>query len=72
MVEFGKRLKDLRKSKRLKQSEMADFLEITSRHYQSMEYGKINIPALSLIKLCKYFQVSADYLLGLSDISESR
>jgi transcriptional regulator with XRE-family HTH domain len=64
MIEFGKRLKELRESNKLKQSDMANFLEITSRHYQDMEYGKINVPALTLIALADYFDVSLDYLVG--------
>jgi len=67
MLEFGKRLKELRLGEKLKQSDMAAFLEITSRHYQEMEYGKVNIPATTLISLAKYFNVSTDYLLGLSE-----
>jgi transcriptional regulator with XRE-family HTH domain len=64
---FGNRLKELRKNQKLKQTDMATFLEITTRHYQDLEYGKINVPASTIIKLCNYFNVSADYLLGLSD-----
>lgn len=69
---FGKRLKDLRNSKKLKQTDMAAFLNITSRHYQDMEYGKINVPALTLIALADYFDVSLDYLVGRSDCPERR
>lgn len=64
MLDFATRLKQLRKSKNLKQTDMANLLEITVRHYQDMEYGKINVPALTLIKLANYFDVSLDYLTG--------
>jgi len=67
MLEFGRRLKELRLSEKLKQSDVADFLGITPRHYQEMEYGKVNVPAMTLISLARYFNVSSDYLLGLSD-----
>ena len=69
---FALRLKELRKSKNVKQTEMADLLGITSRHYQDIEYGKINIPTLTLIALADYFNVSLDYLVGRSDIPERR
>ena len=72
MLEFGRRLKELRLSKKLKQADMADVLGITSRHYQEMEYGKVNVPATTLISLAQYFNVSSDYLLGLSDKLEPR
>ena len=67
---FALRLKELRKSKNVKQKEMADLLGITSRHYQDIEYGKINIPTLTLIALANYFDVSIDYLVGRTDNPE--
>lgn len=67
---FALRLKELRKSKKVKQTEMADLLGITSRHYQDIEYGKINIPTLTLIALADYFDVSIDYLVGRTDNPE--
>ena len=43
---------------------MAELLGCTDRHYQRMEYGKVNISILTLIHLADYFGVSTDYLLG--------
>lgn len=67
MPVFGQRLKELRQEKRLKQKEMADFLGCTDRNYQKMEYGDINVPALTLMKLADFFDVSLDYLVGRTD-----
>ena len=64
LVEFGKRLKALRKEKGLKQKDMADMLGMTDRQYQSYEYGKVNVPATVLNFFADYFGVTADYLLG--------
>ncbi len=64
MLKFSNRLKQLRKEKNLKQSDMAELLELTTRHYQQIEYGKVNIPTLTLIFLADYFDVSLDYLVG--------
>ncbi len=61
------RLKPLRKQKNLTQKQMAELLGVTERHYQDIEYGKINLPATTLIALSRFFEVTADYLLGLSD-----
>ena len=61
---FGMRLKELRKQKKVTQLEMAELLGCTDRHYQRMEYGKVNISILTLIHLADYFGVSTDYLLG--------
>lgn len=64
MEPFGTRLKELRKEKHKTQVEMAKLLECTDRHYQRMEYGYINVPSLTLIRLADYFSVTTDYLLG--------
>ena len=69
---FGERLKQLRIAKGIKQIDMAKLLDVTDRHYQQMEYGKVNVPALTLIALAEYFNVSLDYLVGLSDNPERR
>ena len=64
MQRFGKRLWALRKDKHKKQIDMAALLKCTDRHYQRMEYGYVNVPSLTLIKLADYFNVTTDYLLG--------
>lgn len=67
MAKFGQRLKELRKEKKKKQSEMAELLGCTTSHYQKIEYGEINIPGISLMILADYFGVTTDYLLGRSE-----
>ena len=64
---LAERLKPLRKAKKMTQVEMAEFLGITDRHYQKIEYGQINVPATTLIALADYFHVTTDYLLGSTD-----
>lgn len=46
---------------------MATFLNITSRHYQDCEYGKVTPNATISVQLVDYFNVSTDYPLGRSD-----
>lgn len=61
---MAERLKPLRKGKGKMQKEMAEFLGVTERHYQKVEYGKVNVSATMLIALADYFHVTTDYLLG--------
>ena len=63
----GTRLKNLRKERRIYQREMGDMLGITQGHYLKIEKGEINISVLTLCTLAGYFEVSTDYLLGLSE-----
>ena len=67
MQPFSIRLKELRKEKKVKQSDVAEILGCTPNHYQKIEYGQINISATSLMALADYFDVTTDYLLGRSE-----
>jgi len=64
LTALGLRLKALRKSKGLKQTDMAELLGITARNYQRYEYGEVNVSATILNLFADFFGVSADYLLG--------
>lgn len=64
---FAMRLRALRKERKLKQKEMAELLQCAERNYQRLEYGKTNVTATTLMFLCDFFHVSADYLLGRTD-----
>ncbi|MCI9332601.1 MAG: helix-turn-helix transcriptional regulator [Oscillibacter sp.] len=64
---LGTRLKALRKERRLYQREVGELIGVTQRHYQKIEKGEINISVLTLRTLAGYFEVSADYLLGITD-----
>ena len=70
MIYFGTRLKELRKEKKLTQQELADKVDLVkgsiSAYEKSLKYPSVEV----LIKLCNYFNVSSDYLLGLSDEKE--
>lgn len=58
------RLKPLRKAKKITQKQMAELLDCTEQHCQKIEYGKVNVPATTVIFLANYFGVTTDYLLG--------
>lgn len=64
---MAERLKPLRKEKGKMQKEMAEYLGVTERHYQKVEYGKVNVSATMLMALADYFHVTTDYLLGRDD-----
>lgn len=72
MQVFAERLKQLRTNRKMRQVDMAEILKCTERHYQKIEYGKVNLPTLDLIALADYFDVSLDYLVGRSDDPKRR
>lgn len=61
------RLKDLREDKDLKQEAIAQMLEMTRQQYQLYESGKRQIPFDKVIKLAVYYNVSIDYIAGLTN-----
>ncbi len=67
MQYFGVRLRDLRLEKRMTQQQLADKTGMAKGTISAYEQGKKYPSVEVLIKLCNTFQVSADYLLGLSD-----
>lgn len=66
-MDYTKRLYDLRTDNDLKQEDVAKILKITTQAYGMYENKKRSLPIDSLIILCKFYNVSSDYILGLSD-----
>ena len=62
-----KRIRDLREDRDLSQSQLASLLNISQSTYSRYESGHLDIPSEILIALSRYYSVSVDYLLGLSD-----
>jgi len=67
MAIIGEQLRRLRKTRKTLQKDIAMFLNVPLRTYQSYEYGEAEPNLDIIIKLADYFEVSTDYLLGRSD-----
>ena len=61
------RLKDIREDRDLTQREVAEHLHIRQNTYSQYENGQRGLPIDTLIKLARYFGVSTDYILELTD-----
>ena len=59
------RLKEIREDRDLTQQQVADILNCKQNTYQQYESEKRQIPLQFLIKLCEFYNVSADYILEL-------
>ena len=68
MITYQKRIRDLREDHDKTQQQVADYLGTSQTMYARYERGANEMPIRHLLALCHYYQVSADYLLGLSDI----
>ena len=60
------RLRDIREDKDLRQSDVAELLKISTQQYQLYESGKRTIPIDLMIALAKHYNVSLDYLTGIT------
>ncbi|MBS6628109.1 MAG: helix-turn-helix transcriptional regulator [Clostridiales bacterium] len=70
MKNYTERMRDLREDHDKTQQEVAGYLGTTQQVYSRYEKGINEIPVRHIIALCKYYGVSADYLLGLTDQNE--
>lgn len=67
-----KRLRDLREDKDLLQKDIAKILNTSQQHYSRIEKGETEITADRIIKLALFYDVSSDYILGLSNKKKTR
>lgn len=67
MQYFGEKVRALRLEKGLTQTQLADKIGLVKGSISAYEQGKKYPSVEVLIKLCSVFDVSSDYLIGLSD-----
>ena len=64
---FNERLLQLRKEKGLSQLELAKVLGTTQRRISYMELGRVEPDLTTLVAIAQYFEVSTDYLIGITE-----
>lgn len=64
---YGQRIKELRTEKGLTQKQLAEVLNSTQKNVSKYELELLDLSTDLIIRICKFFDVSADYLLGLED-----
>lgn len=62
-----KRIRDLREDNDLNQTQVAKILGMSQTGYSKYETGENDLPTPVLIKLADFYNVSIDYLLGVTD-----
>ena len=67
MATFAERIRELRKERGLKQTEMAKICGLNVRSYQYYAHGDGYPEVPGLVFLADYFGVSLDYLMGRKD-----
>lgn len=64
---YYRRIRELREDNDKLQKDIAKLLNTTQQHYSKIENGATEITADRVVILAKYYGVSADYILELSD-----
>ena len=64
---FGERIKDLRKAEGMTQDVLAKRMGMSRASLANIESGRQEIGTAEIVVLARIFEVSSDYLLGLSD-----
>lgn len=67
-MHYRDRIRGLREDNNFTQQKIADFLNVGQRTYADYESGKTRIPLDSIIKLAKFYDVSMDYISGVSNV----
>lgn len=66
-MNYVKKLRDLREDHDYTQQQIADYLKTSQTMYARYERGANELPIRHLIRLCKLYNVSADYILDLEN-----
>jgi transcriptional regulator with XRE-family HTH domain len=64
-------MRSIREDRDLTQAEVGKVLQKSQQGYNHIEAGRAELKIDDLIKLCRFYDVSADYLIGLTDKKKS-
>ncbi len=66
-MDYVTRIRNLREDNDKTQQDIANYLKTSQTMYSRYERGENELPIHHLIALCRYYGVSADYILCLTD-----
>lgn len=66
-MNYRDRIRAVREDRDLTQSEVGRLLNKSQQGYNHIETGRAELKIDDLVKLCKFYNLSADYLIGLID-----
>ena len=69
-MKYSQRLRDLREDRDLTQTDVAKVLGTTYQYYSTYESGKRELPFSRAIILARFYNVSLDYIAGITDKPE--
>ena len=70
-MNYRERLRSVREDSDLTQAEVGKIINKSQQGYNHIEAGRAELKIEDLITLCRYYNLSADYLIGLTDKPKS-
>lgn len=70
-MDYRRRLRDIREDRDLTQAEIGKVISKSQQGYNHIEAGRAELKIEDLAKLCQFYNVSADYIIGLTDSPKS-
>lgn len=71
MADYRERMRNLREDRDLTQAELGTVLNKSQQGYNHIEAGRAELKIDDLMKLCKFYDLSADYIIGLTNKKRS-
>ena len=71
-MDYRTRLRDLREDGDYTQAQIGRIINKSQQGYNHIEMGRAELKIEDLIVLCRFYRVSADYLIGLTDDPETK
>ena len=66
-MDYRIRLRNVREDRDLTQAEIGKVLNKSQQGYNHIEAGRAELKIDDLVKLCRFYDLSADYLVGLTN-----
>ena len=66
-MDYRIRIRNIREDRDLKQAEIGKLLQKSQQGYNHIETGRAELKIEDLAKLCKFYNLSADYIIGIID-----
>ena len=71
VADYRERLRNIREDHDLTQAELGRLLNKSQQGYNHIEAGRAELKIDDLMKLCRFYGLSADYIIGLTDKKKS-
>ena len=70
-MDYRTRLRNVREDRDLTQAQLGAVLNKSQQGYNHIEAGRAELKIDDLVRLCRFYNLSADYLIGLTDVPKA-